>query len=311
MSRAIGRTLMTHKISLVVATKDRPDDLRRLLDSLSAQTRRPDQVVVVDASQEPVESVPSDFPELNTTYLQHWPPSAAAQRNAGIMACTPESTLIGFVDDDAAFEPGSVDKMLTFWESAATEVGGASFNIRNYKMPPGRWAKNSRLIDALGLYPRRPGGVARSGWHSVFGEVGELLQTEWLPSTAVVWRAELLVQHHFDEFFDGYSYLEDLDFSYTISRSHRLVVIPDAGYFHYASPAGRGKARQFGRVEARNRFYFVRKHHLSAARCAVALGVRFAMTVADGIAHLDTSMLARSVGNVEGVFGLFTARHSR
>lgn len=288
-------------LALVVATKDRPDDLRRLLESLQLQTSRPHQVVVVDASQAPVEGVLADFPELKTTYLRHRPPSAAAQRNAGIKACSAESTLIGFVDDDAAFEPGSIDKMLSFWEGAPADVGGASFNLRNYKMPPGRWAKRCPLIDALGLYPRRQGSVARSGWHSVFGEVGELLQTEWLPSGAVVWRAELLVQQQFDEFFEGYSYLEDLDFSYTISRNHRLLVVPDAGYFHFPSRSGRGSARTSARAEVRNRYYFVRKHNLSVWRYSVMMVFRVMMSAVTGAFLGDPIRLRRAAFNVAEV----------
>jgi glycosyltransferase involved in cell wall biosynthesis len=73
-----------HRISLIVATKDRPDDLRKLLESLRRQTVQPAEIVVVDASREPVEPVLVEFPELTTLYLRHWPPSAAAQRNAGM-----------------------------------------------------------------------------------------------------------------------------------------------------------------------------------------------------------------------------------
>ena len=39
---------MTVKLAYVVPTKDRPDDLRKLLESLAAQTRAPDQIVIVD-----------------------------------------------------------------------------------------------------------------------------------------------------------------------------------------------------------------------------------------------------------------------
>lgn len=74
---------MRNIISLIVATKDRPDDLRKLLESLRRQIIRPAEIVIVDASHEPVELVVAEFPELTTRYLRHWPPSAAAQRNAG------------------------------------------------------------------------------------------------------------------------------------------------------------------------------------------------------------------------------------
>ena len=80
---------MTHSLSLVVATKDRPADLRKMFISLQAQTMAPAEIVVVDASSDSVESILKEFPALPLRYLRHLPPSAAAQRNAGIQACMP------------------------------------------------------------------------------------------------------------------------------------------------------------------------------------------------------------------------------
>ena len=129
---------MSMPMSLVIATKDRPADLRRLLASLKTQAVRPDEVVIVDGGAENGGEVVSEFPELRLIYLRHWPPSAAAQRNAGVKACSLDASLIGFVDDDAVFEPGAVEQMMKFWESAGGDVLGASFNLRNYSLPAGR-----------------------------------------------------------------------------------------------------------------------------------------------------------------------------
>jgi hypothetical protein len=40
------------RLAFVVATKDRPEELRRLWKSLLAQTRLPDEVVVVEKADE-------------------------------------------------------------------------------------------------------------------------------------------------------------------------------------------------------------------------------------------------------------------
>ena len=85
-----------------------------------------------------MEPVLASFPELNLQYLRHWPPSAAAQRNAGVAACDSSATLIGFADDDTVFEAAAIENMLRFWDSASPDVLGASFNIRNYSPPGGQ-----------------------------------------------------------------------------------------------------------------------------------------------------------------------------
>ena len=288
-----------HRISLVVATKDRPDDLGKLLESLRRQTVGPAEVVVVDASSEPVEPLMVKFSDLTIRYVRHWPPSAAAQRNAGIRACEPGATLIGFADDDTTFEPKAFANMLNFWQNAAPDLLGAAFNIRNYPQRSSGFLKRSALADRLGLYSPRPGSVARSGWQTIIGEFAETQFVDWVPSTAVLFRRAVFDHDVFDEFFDGYSYLEDLDLGYSLSRIGRLAVVADAGFFHFPSSAGRVSARTFGRYEVRNRLYFVRKHSLSLARCYLGLAIRLAMSVASGLSHWNSGLLIRALGNVE------------
>src|SRR5579859_1880636 len=222
-----------HRISLIVATKDRPEDLRKLLHSLCQQTIGPAEIVVVDASRQSVEPIIAEFPQLTTRYLSHWPPSAAAQRNAGIRACDPHSTLLGFADDDTTFEPQAFANMIRFWENAETDVLGAAFNFRNLPRRGNSFLKHSALAEWLGLYSPKPGSVSLSGWQTVVGEVTETQFVEWLPSGASVFRREVFSKDVFDEFFQSYSYLEDLDFSYTISRAGRLAIVADAGFSHF------------------------------------------------------------------------------
>lgn len=293
---------MNHSISIIVATKDRPSDLQRLLASLTAQSRRPDQIVIVDASKPAASCIACEFPALRIDYKSHWPPSAAAQRNVGIRAADPSSTLIGFVDDDTTFEPDAFAAMLQFWDSTPDDVLGASFNIQNYRLPRGQSFKRSSLVASLGLYSATPGGIAPSGWQSVTGHVSETQFVDWLPSGAAVWRREVLAQHVFDEYFDSYSYLEDLDLSYSIGRKGKLVIVAEAGYSHYPSRSGRISARQFGRLEVRNRLYFVRKHGLCTRRCLTAIAVRSAMTVVRGVSSFNRAMLARAAGNLQGLW---------
>jgi GT2 family glycosyltransferase len=290
---------MTHRISLVVATKDRSDDLRKLFGSLSSQVEKPSEIVIVDASKEPVESLMAEFPELSIRYLRHWPPSAAAQRNAGIRACHPSCSLIGFADDDTTFEPHAFANMFNFWTDASQDVLGAAFNIRNLPSRKDGMLKNSALADWLGLYSRMPGGVALSGWQTVAGEFHTTQFVDWIPSGASVFRRVVFTEHIFDEFFKDYSYLEDLDLSYSIGKKGRLAVVADAGFSHFPSKGGRVSLRIFGRYEVRNRLYFVRKHRLSLPRCYLGLAIRLCLSITSGLIHLDKNFFLRSFGNLQ------------
>ena len=290
------------KLALIVATRNRPAELRRLLESLASQSRKPDRVVIVDSSDTPVSAVLKSADGLAIECLRHWPPSASGQRNAGLARVSGDCDLIGFVDDDAVLEPDAIERMLEFWETAPADAAGAGFNPLNqeWRLGPRTWW----LTEKLGLYSRRPGSVAPSGCQAVFGRVAQDLEVDWLPSTAVVWRAEVVRKRRFDEFFDGYSYLEDVDFSYGLRPAWRLYVVAGAGYWHYPSAGGRISARRFGQVEVRNRLYFVEKHGLCPVRCRAALGIRAGMTLIQGILGLDRLALTRFLGNLEALFGL-------
>jgi len=250
-------------IGVVVPTKDRRDDLGSLLENLEGQSAPPARVIVVDGGDEPVESLVHGtkygFP---VEYLRHRPPSAAAQRNAGIALLKGRHALIGLLDDDIQLAPDALEHMLAFWTSeGAHGVAGAAFCQEGMVgFGQAGLLKRSRFAEALGLYSRRPGCVAASGWHTPVGTVTEDTPVEWLQTGAAVWRSEVFDRHRFDERFHSYSYLEDLDFSYGVSRSARLVVVANARYRHFDHFSDRAGPwyREFGEMEVENRLYFVR-----------------------------------------------------
>ena len=291
-----------HKIAFVVATKDRPLDLRKMLQSLSDQSQHPDQVVIVDSSVEPVEGIISEFPALNIQYIRHPRPSASAQRNMGIRSVDADIDLIGFLDDDIILEEGAMAAMMRFWLRAPEDVRGYAFNLKN---PPARRAlplKNSRLVEWLGIYSKAKGIVMPSGWQTLTGTVSETTFVEWLPSTASVWRRSVFEKFRFDEYFEGYSYLEDLDFSFSVSKKYKLAVVAEAGFYHFHSPFGRINHYRFGEIEVANRLYFVRKHNLSVPRCYLGLFLRLLMSLGSALSGAGFENLHRVAGNCAGLF---------
>lgn len=294
-----GDRMMTS--AWVVATKDRPHDLAKMLESLGNQTVLPEQVVIVDASTEPVQAVAESFPQLSVKYLRAARPSASAQRNAGVREVDPDIDLIGFLDDDIVLEPDALKTMLAFWKAAPERMGGAAFNWLNTEPRALVGIKQSRLAGWLGLYATEIGGVAPSGWQAVTGEVDRTTRVRWLPSGASVWRREIFESHQFDPFFDGYSYLEDLEFSYRVGKEYDLYVVAGAGFRHYPGKGGRISQFNFGKIEVRNRLYFVRKHGLSVVRCYAGLGTRLLMTLATAVRQRNKAAFQRACGNVAGL----------
>ena len=289
------------RIAFVVATKDRPKDIRQLLVNIAEQSYKPDQIIIVDASSDPVSSVVDEFPQLNLTYILHQRPSASAQRNAGIAAIAGDIDLVGFLDDDVILETGALDAIMQFWAAAPDDLGGCAFNLRNFVPTGGEKLKHSYLSNKLGLYSNEKGIVMPTGWQTMTGTLTETTFVQWLPIGASIWRKAIFDKFRFEEYFDEYSYLEDLDFSFSVSKYYKLAIIAEAGFYHYHSPSGRISSFNFGKIEVRNRLFFVRKH---GRKTGFGGGnfIRLFMTIAAAVKGMDNKLLQRAFGNLSGLF---------
>lgn len=299
-----------HKLAVVIPTIGRYDDLGRMLKSLAGQTRLPDEVVIVDQDGTS-QRFAREFPQLRIRVIA-LPGSASLKRNAGFRAARPDADLIGFFDDDIVLEPLAIEALLRFWDRGPDDLGGTGCNMVNH--PPvfaGR-LKSVRLVSSLGLYGSAKGAVLRSGFHTLMPRVEQTTYVRWLSSMAVVFRREVLAEFSFDEWFESYSYLEDLDLSYRVSKKYRLALVADACFYHYPSNVGRPNAYLFGKKEVLNRLYFVSKNpELSRPLCCLALSIRAAMSVFLGLAHREPEHLRRVAGNTAGFLAAFFGPPSR
>lgn len=294
-------------ISFVVPTKDRPKDLRKMLESILVQTFQPSQLVIVDSSEAPSREIVEEFKSIPIQYIHHLPPSASAQRNVGIEAVSEDADLIGFLEDDIILAPDAIKCVMNYWEKAPDDVAGCSLNIMDCPLNQSK-IKTSFSSNKLGLYSKTQGVVMPTGWGTLTGTVEKDTYVEWFGGITV-WRKEILEHNRFEEFFERYSYLEDLDFSYGISRNHKLVILADAKFWHFHSPSGRIGMYSFGEIEVRNRLFFVKKHNLSLSRCLLAMHVRLLMSLLQGVREMNKGPFERVAGNVVGLISSLLTMH--
>jgi len=272
-----------------------------MLASLARQSRLPEEVIIVDEDGS-TRALADDFGRLNIRVVV-LPGSAAAKRNAGIMAVRRDVALIGFMDDDIVLDAAAIEAMVAFWQQATPALGGACCNYVNAPRGFGQELKQLAIWDAVGLYGGRPGGVARSGFQTRMAHLRETVYVRWLPSGATFYARAILDQFRFDEWFESYSYLEDLDFSYRVGKKYRLAVVADARFYHFPSAVGRPDTYLFGKKEVINRLYFVHKHsEFSRPLCWVTLCIRMMLTVLDGFKKREGHHFRRAAGNLAGFF---------
>lgn len=288
-----------HRIAYVVPTKDRAADLRKLLISLGKQTVAPAQIVIVDGSSDPVRFLCDDFPALPLTYVREFPPSLARQRNAGMAALHNDITVAGYLDDDLELEPDATERMVRFWENARPTIGGAAFAIVNQ---PLRSSRRGGLSDFFLLNSHRQGKLLKSGFATSIGVPEQHLQTEWLYGGATLWRREVIEQFQYDEWYIGHGFLEDVDFSYRVSRKFELWVVADARVWHWPHPVLTSKHVTLGIQQVVNRIYFTRKMgNFSSIALSWALFGQCILNISQSLWHREGSGLRRFWGNLKGL----------
>ena len=247
--------------SVVLCTRNRPDDLAACLASLDDQERRPDEVVVVDASDGAVshERVLTWAATSPVGRWRHLPaaPGLTRQRNLGVDAT--DGDVVTFLDDDVVLEPGYLAAILALFERDP-RLGGAEGTVETPALRGRRRAANAFraffAMNSLGA----PRGVKRSGFVRYDPWPAGLRPVTCLVGCNMSFRREIFRRYRFDEWYDGYGLGEDADFSYRVSRAFPLVQTPAARLLHRVSPVARDRLAARHEMARVNHYYFVRKN---------------------------------------------------
>src|SRR5690348_9823919 len=111
-------------VSVVIPTRNRPASLHRLLTALTAQVRRPEEVIIADASDTPLDgsALALAYPRLKLSCF-HMKPSLCAQRNHGIRRAMGSHVLL--CDDDIEPGPRYLERLVEY-VAAHPEAGAVS-----------------------------------------------------------------------------------------------------------------------------------------------------------------------------------------
>lgn len=152
------------RISLVIATYNRAEQLMTTLVSVAAQSLAPEawECVVVDnnstdATRERVAAFGACHPELHIRYIFEREQGLSAARNAGIAAS--QGDIIAFVDDDERIVPDFLAAYVDLFDSHPEAMAAGGCIIAEYPTGRPRWM--SRFTEQPIANPMNYGATVR------------------------------------------------------------------------------------------------------------------------------------------------------
>ena len=251
------------KISVIICTKDRKDDLFKAIKSIEEQHRLPDELIIVDASanQNFKSELLKTFNKLNIKYL-HTNPGLTKQRNLGIRASSGD--VVVFFDDDVVLNSKYlfyIEKV--FVDDLENKIGGAGGKIINVNKNSLRFKLDQLYSKIFFLTSEGDGKLKVSGLptHPFTLNCDNPIEVEVLSGAQMAYRREVFKNEIFDETLSTYSYLEDADFSYRVfKRGYKLIYQPKALIQHLVSSVSRLSRRKKKKMFAMNHFYLFKKN---------------------------------------------------
>jgi glycosyltransferase involved in cell wall biosynthesis len=227
-------------ISVVIASKGRPDFVRETIECLRRQTLKPREIVVVVPSAE-------DLPENqwgNEVRYVVGPLGLTTQRNSGIETISPAAKYVGCFDDDFELKDDYLEQAVAFLDANIQVVGMSGRILKD----GGVSRDEAKKLIADYKSEEIPRGMfySRGSHHILYG-------------CNMVIRRHLLTYEKFDENLPFYSYGEDYDFSIRLEHYGLIGRFAGCVGVHLATPGGRVRELLRGYSFVANNWYFMKK----------------------------------------------------
>lgn len=279
---------------LCVATLNRIEPLEACVRCALAQTRPPQEIVIVDASvkwQAHHERIRTLTAEVGVplTYLPAARKSLTVQRNQAVAAS--QADICFLIDDDSFMHPDCAEEIMRIYEHDVSKsiLSVAASNAPPYstqgieskrktggirdgkyasllKSTPFRWFwRNIALMGAEKVFVPYDGPFQRDIPQELKQGLS-IVPVSLSSGYKMTARREAVLAHPFEEAFQSYCPAEDLDFFYRLTRSGYLVRALNARLYHHEVAATRIKQQTATLLSVTNIAYLVRKHSRRQAR---------------------------------------------
>ncbi|MHA1833452.1 MAG: glycosyltransferase family 2 protein [Candidatus Baldrarchaeia archaeon] len=228
------------RISVVIPTKNRFNNLVGVIRSLLAQSIRPNEIIIVDDSDGEVyhkskkylRNLKIENNEIKIFHLKGTGEGVNSARNLGVDKATGDIVL--FLDDDVILGKDYIKAILEVY-LRYPHVGGVGGVIQNYP--------KTNIVDRfftriffLSNWADNKAYLLPSGFPCHLRYCNRVTEVEILSGCNMSFKSNIFKEFGFDENLKGYSYLDDVDFSYRVSRKYRLLITPKARVIHKTTP---------------------------------------------------------------------------
>lgn len=288
---------MTLNWTLTICTYNRPHFLVETLRHALGQTRRPAEIVVVDASDDwenhrdqMMSEFKTDWHDVSLIYVPADVRSLTFQRNQALSLAT--SDIVFSLDDDIYLYPDAAEKIMDVYEAdTACDIA-----MVTGLFTPGPYDPNEAATAADAFAGMETGGMR--GWmeqqltlDSHFVPYADPVDMGPVPASVrhlnvapsglvnggrTTFRRKFAVDTGWTELLRYYATHEDSDFSYRMSQFGRLVVAPDAGLFHADGNDSKASRFLINTIRVRNLLALHAVHSGNRVRSALRCCASFA-----------------------------------
>src|SRR3989339_6793 len=255
------------KVSFIIPTLNRSQELKRLLDSFACQSLKPDEIIIVDQGCGLYNFTTLQlYNSLNIKYHNVDFKSLTKARNFGVKQATGD--IVGFLDDDVVLGKDYVKNILLFFDEHpqargvqglityfkvghVEKVGGSKFIYKLYNL----FAKVFLLNNSSSRNK-----LLMSGRNQYAYDVKDVQACQWLSGIGN-YKREVFDEFSFDENLKSYALGEDKLFSYSIFKkySDSLFVDPQIKCEHHHADSGRPKDEEWVKMKVQYTYYLWKK----------------------------------------------------
>jgi len=243
-------------ISLVIATFNRPSDLKETLSSLK-DIKKLNEVIIVDQSKnKETEKLVKKLKNQKIKYIYSKIPSLTKARNIGVSKVSKKSKLICFTDDDVTFSKNYFQEILNVFNKYPEAKGVSAF-----VQPPKEAAKKfenfiKRLFFIEHLENEKVRAISSYG-NTYSYKLTRIINSHWLSGVNMGYKKEIFKNQRFDENLKGYALAEDFDFSYRLNKKYpkSLFITPFTKIIHRVSTAERYPTEKISYMNQSHHFY--------------------------------------------------------